>query len=67
MEWFLGFLLVAAVIVGALSLPITKKVDSAPEQVSEAVLRSQGIEVDFSANEKSRTPTQEIDLTHAVD
>ena len=49
----LGALIVAvAIAVGASAHYISKKNDSAVEQISEAVLHSKGIDIDFSADDK---------------
>ncbi len=52
LEVFGAIVIAVAVIVGCGAHLFTKKVDSPAEQVAEAVLRSKGIDIDFSAYEK---------------
>lgn len=45
------FIIACAVSVGIAALVITKKNDSPVEQAAEAVLRTQGIDIDFSPDD----------------
>ncbi len=55
-------IIVGCFVVGTLAVTITKKNDSPAEQAAEAVLKSQGIDIDFSPentngdNSKDATP-----------
>lgn len=45
-------IIIASLIVGALALVLSKKNDSPVEQAAEAILKTQGIDIDFSIEDE---------------
>ena len=50
---FLIVMVAACLVVGGLYAIYSKKIDAPVEQAAEAVLKSKGIDIDFSAGKKS--------------